>query len=67
MIKTYSLILFLLWSINVFSQEEITVEKIWKTYDFYPQSGGGYSAMADGLSYTYQEKNNSIVKQSFEN
>ena len=51
---------------DVFSQEEITVEKIWKTYDFYPQSGGGYSAMADGLSYTYQEKNNSIVKRQFE-
>ena len=62
----YSLILFLIWNFNVFSQEEITVEKIWKTYDFYPQSGGGYSAMEDGLSYTYQEKNNSIVKRQFE-
>ena len=66
MMKRGNFILFLLCSFSVFSQEKITVEKIWKTYDYYPRSGGSYSAMADGLSYTYQEKNNSIVKRQFE-
>ena len=65
MIKSCNLILLLFWSVSVFSQEKITVDKIWN-HEFHDDRFPGYSAMADGISYTYQEKNKSIVKGQFE-
>jgi dipeptidyl-peptidase-4 len=50
----------------MFSQEEITVEKIWKYYNYYPNRAEGYNAMSDGVSYSVRESNNTIVKRSFE-
>ena len=65
MMKRVNFILLLLCSASVFSQEKITVDKIWN-HEFHDDRFPGYSAMADGISYTYQEKNNSIVKGQFE-
>ena len=62
----FSLIIFITSSFNLFSQEEITVEKIWKYYNYYPNSAEGYNAMSDGVSYSVRESDNSIVKRSFE-
>ena len=50
----------------MFSQEEITVEKIWKYYNYYPNWADGYNAMSDGVSYSVRESDNSIIKRSFE-
>jgi len=44
------LALFLLINITVFSQ--ITVEKIWKTYEFRSSGVDGFASMNDGLHYT---------------
>ena len=62
----FSVIIFITSSFNLFSQEEITVEKIWKYYNYYPNSAEGYNAMSDGVSYSVRESDNSIVKRSFE-
>ena len=62
----FSLIIFITSSFNLFSQEEITVEKIWKYYNYYPNWAEGYNAMSDGVSYSVRESDNSIVKRSFE-
>ena len=58
----FSLIIFIISSFNVFSQEEITVEKIWKYYNYYPNWAEGYNAMSDGVSYSVRERDNSIIK-----
>ena len=62
----FSLIIFITSSFNLFSQEEITVEKIWKYYNYYPNRAEGYNAMSDGVSYSVRESDNSIIKRSFE-
>ena len=62
----FSLIIFITSSFNLFSQEEITVEKIWKYYNYYPNWAEGYNAMSDGVSYSVRESDNSIIKRSFE-
>ena len=62
----FSLLIFITSSFNLFSQEEITVEKIWKYYNYYPNWAEGYNAMSDGVSYSVRESDNSIVKRSFE-
>ena len=66
MTKRFSLIIFIISSFNLFSQEEITVEKIWKYYNYYPNRAEGYNAMSDGVSYSVRESDNSIIKRSFE-
>ena len=62
----FSLIFCSIFSFTIFSQEEITVEKIWKYYNYYPNSAEGYNAMSDGVSYSVRESDNTIVKRSFE-
>ena len=62
----FSLIICSIFSFTIFSQEEITVEKIWKYYNYYPNSAEGYNAMSDGVSYSVRESDNTIVKRSFE-
>jgi dipeptidyl-peptidase-4 len=47
------LALFLLINLNVFSQ--LTVEKIWKTYEFRSSGVDGFTSMNDGLHYTKVE------------
>ena len=47
------LIALLLFSANcILGQSNLTVEKIWKTYDFRSQSVNGFSGMNDGQHYT---------------
>ena len=62
----FSLVICLICSFTMFSQEEITVEKIWKYYNYYPNRAEGYNAMSDGVSYSVRESDNTIVKRSFE-
>jgi dipeptidyl-peptidase-4 len=50
----------------LFSQEQISIEKIWKYYNYYPKGVEGYNAMADGASYSVRQSDNSIVKRDFE-
>ena len=49
-------------------KKEVTLENIWKTYDFYPKSVNGFTSMQDGNYYTKLEKNgknSQINKYSF--
>ena len=62
----FSLIICTIFSFTIFSQEEITVEKIWKYYNYYPNRAEGYNAMSDGVSYSVRGSDNTIVKRSFE-
>ena len=49
------------------TQEEITVEKIWKYYSYYPSARfESINAMQDGLSCSAQKADYSIVKYSIE-
>ena len=66
MIARFSLIILTLLNFSLFSQEEITIEKIWKYYRYYPKNAEGYNAMVDGESYSVRENDNTIVKRSFE-
>ena len=66
MSSKYSLLLFLIFNFTLFSQEQISIEKIWKYYNYYPKGVEGYNAMADGVSYSVRESDNSIVKRNFE-
>lgn len=51
----------LLYKFNLNSQE-ITVEKIWKNYEFYPKGINGFKSMNDGEHYTMATEDLSIVK-----
>ena len=66
MIARFSLIILTLFSFCLFSQKEITIEKIWKYYLYYPKGAEGYNAMVDGESYSVRQSDNAIVKRSFE-
>ena len=46
--------------------QEITVEKIWKNYEFYPQYSRGFNSMTDGISYTVRDDDNNILKYNIE-
>lgn len=49
-------------------KKEVTLENIWKTYDFYPKSVSGFNSMQDGNYYSKLEKkgdNSQINKYSF--
>lgn len=62
MLKTTSYILFtVLFYFNSFAQEPLSVEKIWKTYEFYAKSVQGFRGMNDGVHFT---KTNQINGQS---
>ncbi len=63
--KRFIISVFILVSINSFSQKQITVEDIWSKYAFMPKSAQGFNAMKDGLFYTDIEKDgeyNNIIK-----
>lgn len=51
----------ILYKFNLNSQE-ITVEKIWKNYEFYPKGINGFKSMNDGEHYTMATEDLSIVK-----
>jgi len=57
---------FLLISFLAFNQE-LTVEKIWKKYEFYAKSVEGFKSMKDGETYTRPTKDRSIKKYSIAN
>ena len=47
----------------VFSQD-LTVERIWKNYEFSPKRIGGFKSMNDGEHFTNMKEGNSIYKFS---
>jgi len=57
---------FLLISFLAFNQE-LTIEKIWKKYEFYAKSVEGFKSMKDGETYTRPTKDKSIKKYSIAN
>ena len=52
---------FFLLSLQLYAQD-ITVEQIWKKYEFYPQGVDGFKSMKDGEHYTKMNEDGSIVK-----
>ena len=49
-------------------KKEVTLENIWKTYDFYPKSVSGFNSMQDGNYYSKLDKkggDSQINKYSF--
>lgn len=61
--KNRILLVFTLLSSFVFSQD-LTVERIWKNYEFSPKRIGGFKSMNDGEHYTNVKDGNSIYKFS---
>lgn len=59
-----SSLLFLTCS-NLIAQD-ISVEKIWKNYEFYPRYGQEFNSMSDGISYTVSDENYDILKYNIE-
>ncbi len=57
---------FLFVSFLAFNQE-LTIEKIWKKYEFYAKSVEGFKSMKDGETYTRPTKDRSIKKYSIAN
>ena len=55
------LVLFLVVQFVSWTQE-ITVEKIWKNYEFYPKGVDGLKSMNDGENYTRATDDLSIFK-----
>ncbi len=60
-IKFLSFSLVFIFSLMVFGQE-ITVEKIWKTYEFYPKGVDGFKSLKDGEYYTKPSEELTIRK-----
>jgi dipeptidyl-peptidase 4 len=52
---------FFLLSLHLCAQD-ITVEQIWKKYEFYPKGVEGFKSMKDGEHYTKMNEEGSIVK-----
>ncbi len=52
---------FFLVSLQLYAQD-ITVEQIWKKYEFYPKGVEGFKSMKDGEHYTKMNEEGSIVK-----
>jgi dipeptidyl-peptidase-4 len=61
--KNSLLLVFTLFYSLVFSQD-LTVERIWKNYEFNPKRVGGFKSMNDGEHYTNVKEGNSIYKFS---
>ena len=59
-----SSLLFLTCS-NLIAQD-ISVEKIWKNYEFYPRYGQEFNSMSDGISYTVSDESYNILKYNIE-
>ncbi len=51
------LVLLLSLGFSVFAQKQISVSKLWKTYEFYPNYVPGFNFMLDGRHCSMQEKN----------
>ena len=51
---------FFLLSLQLYAQD-ITVEQIWKKYEFYPKGVEGFKSMKDGEHYTKMNEEGSIV------
>ncbi len=64
--KVSILLLFQIISFIAFNQE-ITIEKIWKKYEFYAKSVEGFKSMKDGEHYTRPTTDLSIKKYSLLN
>ncbi len=47
---------------NLTAQDEITLEGIWKNYEFYPKSVPGFKFMKDGLHFTRKENDKTESK-----
>ncbi|MCF8329205.1 MAG: S9 family peptidase [Crocinitomicaceae bacterium] len=52
---------FFLLSLQLYAQD-LTVEQIWKKYEFYPKGVEGFKSMKDGEHYTKMNEDGSIVK-----
>jgi dipeptidyl-peptidase-4 len=52
---------FFLVSLQLYAQD-LTVEQIWKKYEFYPKGVEGFKSMKDGEHYTKMNEDGSIVK-----
>lgn len=61
MMRVLSLIVTLLITLSLFGQKNISVESIYKTYQFYPKSVNGFNGMKDGQHFT-QVSGNLITK-----
>ena len=64
--KIYLLLMFPI--VLMAQKKEVTLENIWKTYDFYPKSVSGFKSMQDGNYYSKLDKkgdNSQINKYSF--
>jgi len=59
-----SALLFIVCS-NLLAQK-ISVEKIWKNYEFFPRYGQDFNSMSDGISYTVSDENYDILKYNIE-
>ena len=57
---TFIIIIFLFTKFS-FAQN-VTLESVWKNYEYIPKSAGGWKWMKDGKSYAAITDNNSIVK-----
>ncbi|MEN9302257.1 MAG: hypothetical protein RL264_686 [Bacteroidota bacterium] len=64
-IKTIIFFFFLLGSSIAFSQ--LSVERIWKKYEFYARGVDGFASMADGQHYTNFGEDGSILKFNINN
>ncbi|MGB1646724.1 MAG: S9 family peptidase [Crocinitomicaceae bacterium] len=61
MYKISLLILLCFFSLTSLSQE-ITIEKIWKNYEFYPKYAPSINALSDGVSCVLRTNDNAIIK-----
>lgn len=59
---TYARILILIFISFSVSSQEITIEKIWKNYEFYAKGVDGFKSMKDGEYYTKSSEDLSIRK-----
>lgn len=61
------LTLLFVFSYFLVQAQDITVEKIWKNYEFYPKSVEGFKSMNDGEHFTRPTEDLSIYKFSISN
>jgi len=58
----YIYVLISIFFASISFSQEITIGKIWKNYEFYPQYAQGFNSMSDGISYTVRDENYNILK-----
>jgi len=54
--RIFGLMLLLVFGLSLVAQQEITLDKLWKTYDYYASSVPGFRFMNDGKHYTTLEE-----------